>query len=44
MLKEFSRWDRIVTDYRNVPGNGISLYLRQDNNLQHLVAKFKIEL
>uniref|UniRef100_A0A914NJW1 FLYWCH-type domain-containing protein n=1 Tax=Meloidogyne incognita TaxID=6306 RepID=A0A914NJW1_MELIC len=49
MLKEFSRWDRIVTDYRNAPGNGIrgrglkrnAVYLRQDTNLQQLVAEFE---
>ena len=48
MLKEFSRWERIVTDYRNAPGDGIrgkgikqkAIYQRQDNNLQQLVAEF----
>ena len=49
ILKEFSRWERIVTDYRNAPGNGIrgkdlkrkSIYLQQDNDIQHLFEEFE---
>ena len=48
MLKEFARWEQIVTDYNNAPANGIrgkglkrkSVYLNQDRNLQQLFAEF----
>ncbi|CAK5050621.1 unnamed protein product [Meloidogyne enterolobii] len=48
MLKEFARWEHIVADYNNSPGNGIrgkgikrkTVYLNQDRNLQQIFADF----
>lgn len=49
MLKEFQRWDQLVTDFNNAPANGIrgkglkrkTIYINQDRNLQQIFEEFE---